>query len=77
MTKSTVLFVTCLLAGCATAPSPSSELLVGIAETDLTPTIPYGLSGYYYASKSTEARDPLHAKALVFRQGPVQAALVL
>jgi hypothetical protein len=66
-----------LLAGCASAPAESPELLVGIAEADLTPTLPYGLAGYYHARKSTEARDPLHAKAIVFRQGAEQAALVL
>jgi neutral ceramidase len=66
-----------LLAGCATAPAEAPELLVGIAEADLTPTVPYGLSGYYHERKSTEVRDRLHAKAIVFRQGPEQAALVM
>jgi len=67
-----------LLTGCsAPATSPAEELLVGIAETDLTPTMPYGLSGYYHERKSTEVRDPLHAKALVFRQGGRSVALIM
>jgi len=66
-----------LLAGCSSAPPEAPALLVGIAETDLTPALPYGLAGYYHERKSTEARDRLHAKALVFRQGAEQAALVM
>jgi neutral ceramidase len=76
--KMRFLGVVLLLAGCAAPAAPSpTELLVGIAETDLTPTMPYGLSGYYHERKSTEVRDPLHAKALVFRQGGESVALVL
>lgn len=65
-----------ILAGCAAAPSSSPQLLVGIAQADITPGDPYGLSGYYHERKSTESRDPLHAKALVFLQGAERAALV-
>jgi neutral ceramidase len=66
-----------LLAGCATSLVEAPALLAGIAETDLTPSRPYGLAGYYHERKSTEARDRLHAKAIVFRQGSEQAALVM
>ncbi|HVR75217.1 MAG TPA: hypothetical protein VMT52_12835 [Planctomycetota bacterium] len=38
---------TLLLAGCAAAPSSGTKLLVGIAQADITPIEPYGLSGYY------------------------------
>ena len=66
-----------LSAGCATGPAPSSEFRVGVAETDITPKLPYGLAGYYHERKSTEIRDPLHAKAMVFEQGSERVALVL
>ena len=66
-----------LLAGCAAPQTGAPELLVGIAETDLTPSMPYGLTGYYHERKSTEVRDRLHAKTLVFRQGAERAALVI
>lgn len=76
MTMRTLCLVL-LLAGCAAPRAGAPELLVGIAETDLTPSMPYGLSGYYHERKSTEVRDRLHAKTLVFRQGAVRAALVV
>jgi len=73
-----VFLVSWWLTGCAGSPAePRAELRVGIAETDITPTMPYGLAGYYHARKSTEIRDPLHAKALVFEQGAERVALVL
>ena len=71
-----VYLIALLLAGCAAPQAGPAPLLVGIAETDLTPDRPYGLSGYYHERKSTEVRDRLHAKALVFRQGGESVALV-
>lgn len=72
-----LLCLALLLAGCAVPQAAApADLLVGIAETDLTPSMPYGLSGYYHERKSTEVRDRLHAKALVFRQGGESVALV-
>jgi hypothetical protein len=65
-----------LLACRATPQAAAPPLLVGVAETDITPDRPYGMSGYYHERKSTEVRDRLHAKALVFLQGEERAALV-
>src|SRR5262245_40706506 len=48
----------------------------GIAVVDITPPIPYRMSGYFEERVSTGTLDPLHAKAIVFRQGDESAALV-
>lgn len=67
-----------LLAGCAGAPlmpqAPAFE--VGAAEVDITPLKPTRMSGYFHERVSTGTKDPLKAKALVFRQGESSAALV-
>lgn len=49
----------------------------GVAARDITPPMKYPMSGYYHERLSTGVRDPLFAKALVFRQGGTQAALVI
>lgn len=66
------------LAGCATASGDGTEiLLTGVAQRDITPPMGYGMSGYYHARGADGLRDPLHAKAIVFRQGAAAAALVM
>lgn len=50
---------------------------VGVAATDITPPMDFPISGYYHERLSTGVIDPLLAKALVFRQGDRQAALVV
>lgn len=72
----TALILAFVTVGCATPQVAAPPLLVGAAETDITPDRPYGMSGYYHERKSTEVRDRLHAKALVFLQGEERAALV-
>jgi hypothetical protein len=58
-----------------TAASESS-LQVGVAVVDITPPVGSRLCGYFNERLSTGMLDPLHAKALVLRQGDHQAALV-
>ena len=57
-------------------PSLGAELRAGVAVTDITPPVPWRMSGYFYERVSTGVKDPLHAKAIVFQQGGVSAALV-
>src|SRR5262249_10089515 len=51
-------------------------LKAGVAVADITPPKGYRMSGYFYERLNTGTHDPLHAKALVLRQGEEQAALV-
>ena len=53
-----------------------TPLRAGVAVADITPAGPYPMSGYYFERLSTGTKDPLHAKALVLRQGGVAAAIV-
>lgn len=55
----------------------AADLEAGLAVVDITPPIGYRMCGYFNERVSTGIHDPLHAKALVFRQGGQQAALVL
>ncbi len=59
-------------------PLPAAEppLRAGVAIADITPAGPYPMSGYYFERLSTGTKDPLHAKALVLRQGDSAAAIV-
>ncbi len=53
-----------------------AEFQAGVAVVDITPPIPWRMSGYFYERVSTGVKDPLQAKAVVFQQGDVSAALV-
>jgi hypothetical protein len=70
-----VSLIVCLLAACS-LPSLGDELRAGVAVTDITPPVPWRMSGYFYERVSTGLKDPLRAKALVLKQGDVAAALV-
>lgn len=59
------------------AALPAEELLAGFAAVDITPPIGYRMSGYFNERLSTGTRDPLYAKAMVLKQGDVQAAIVI
>ena len=48
----------------------------GVAVVDITPPIPFRMSGYFEERVSTGMKDPLQAKVIVFRQGDQSAALV-
>ena len=53
-----------------------APLRAGVAIADITPAGPYPMSGYYFERLSTGTKDPLHAKALVLRQGDTAAAII-
>jgi len=58
------------------APKPKGQLTAGIAVADITPPFGYRMSGYFNERLSTGTLNPLHAKAIVLRQGNESAALV-
>jgi neutral ceramidase len=59
------------------AEAPATEpLQAGVAVVDITPPIGYRMSGYFNERVSTGVLNPLHAKALILRQGGTRAALV-
>ncbi len=58
------------------APMATADLTAGIAVADITPPIGYRMSGYFRERVSTGTLNPLHAKAIVLRQGEESAALV-
>jgi neutral ceramidase len=66
----------CLVFGLASTRSNAEPLLAGVAVVDITPPVPYRMSGYFSERLSTGIKDPLKAKAIVFRQGDESAALV-
>src|SRR6476659_10659336 len=54
----------------------SDELQAGVAVVDITPPIPFRMHGYFYERLSTGVKDPLHARAIVLKQGKEMAAFV-
>lgn len=62
--------------GMARVPADEMPLRAGVGVADITPVGPYPMSGYYFERLSTGQKDPLHAKALVLRQGEEAAAIV-
>lgn len=72
----------CVLVACTAVlvarPSTSAEPLeAGVAEADITPPRGFPMAGYYHERLATGTRDPLMAKAVVFRQSGRQAAWVV
>jgi hypothetical protein len=68
-----------LLVGCTHVNRPTSvtePLQVGVAEIDITPPVACRMAGYFNERLATGTHDPLHAKAMVLRQGATQIALV-
>src|SRR3954447_24337561 len=51
-------------------------LQAGVAMVDITAPIPFRMHGYFYERLSTGIKDPLYARAVVFKQGKESAALV-
>ena len=79
MKISVVLLVSVMSAAIVGELSPQAnaeELSAGVAVVDITPPVGYRLSGYFVERRSTGTHDPLLAKAIYFRQGETQAALV-
>ncbi|MGE5195306.1 MAG: neutral/alkaline non-lysosomal ceramidase N-terminal domain-containing protein [Deltaproteobacteria bacterium] len=56
--------------------APAADFQAGVAVADITPPENYRMSGYFNERLNTGTHDPLQAKAVVFRQGNQQAALV-
>ena len=54
-----------------------NSLQVGIAESDITPPVGFPMAGYYHERLAEGSSDPLKARAIVFRDGQTQAALVV
>jgi hypothetical protein len=71
-------YIACVFAITAlhAAASFAADLQAGVAVVDITPPVPFRMSGYFNERLSTGVKDPLHAKAIVLRQGNVSAALV-
>ena len=55
----------------------SAPLLVGLGEADITPPEGFPMAGYYHERLATGQRDPLKAKAVVFRSGEKVGAWVV
>jgi hypothetical protein len=54
----------------------AAEFAAGVAAVDITPPVGYRMSGYFNERLSTGTLNPLHAKAIVLRDGRERAALV-
>jgi len=68
-----------LLAGLVLLERPMArgeQLQAGTAVVDITPPVGYRMSGYFCERLSTGTDNPLHAKAIVWTQGEVRAAMV-
>ena len=68
------------ITGQKTLPSPGTpkagnDLTAGVAVIDITPPLSYRMSGYFNERLSTGTLNPLHAKAVILRQGKDSAAL--
>jgi hypothetical protein len=61
---------------CPIAATAAAALEAGVAFVDITPPVPFRMSGYFYERLSTGTKDPLQARAIVLRQGQETAALV-
>lgn len=60
----------------AGGPVLAADFQAGVAVVDITAPKGYRMSGYFNERLNTGTHDPLLAKAVVFRQGDAQAALV-
>ena len=55
----------------------SDSLQVGVAVVDITPPVGFPMAGYYHERLAEGSIDPLKAKAIFFKDGQVEAALVV
>jgi hypothetical protein len=69
-------FGVAVMVGSALPALGAERLEAGISVVDITPIPGYRMSGYFHERVNTGTLDPLLAKAVVFKQGDVQAALV-
>lgn len=61
----------------AAEPPASRSIRVGVAEVDITPPAGFPMAGYYHERLADGVIDPLKAKAIVFRDGQTDAAMVV
>src|SRR3954465_11386365 len=59
-----------------TLAQAGEPLQAGVAMLDITAPIPFRMHGYFYERLSTGIKDPLYARAIVFKQGKKSAAFV-
>lgn len=71
-----LLLTGALLPHSVAAAVPDTGLLAGMAEVDITPPPGHRMAGYFNERLATGVRDPLHAKAIVLRQGRQRVALI-
>ena len=71
-----LLLLTSLIISTGCNDIKTIPLEIGIEKVDITPPVGYPRYGYPPV-KSTGVKDPLQAKALVFRQGEIQGALLV
>ncbi|MCX7048422.1 MAG: hypothetical protein NTX50_23420 [Candidatus Sumerlaeota bacterium] len=57
-------------------PTSAQDIQAGVAVADITPPVPYRMSGYFSERLSTGVDNPLQAKAIVIRQGSKRIAMV-
>jgi hypothetical protein len=58
-------------------PRTGGALRVGVAEVDITPPVGFPMAGYYHERLAEGQIDRLKAKAIVFEDGQMKAALVV
>jgi len=66
----------CLWLPNAARAAAAGDLQAGLAVVDITPPVPFRMCGYFNERLSTGIHDPLHAKAVVLRQGDRRLAMV-
>ncbi len=71
------VFAVALVGLIGAAASAAEPLRVGVAEADITPPVGFPMAGYYHERLAVGSIDPLKAKAIVFRDGDTEAALVV
>src|SRR5215471_9377045 len=65
-----------VLAACCARAVVAADFQAGLSVVDITGPKNYRMSGYFNERLNTGTHDPLQAKAIVFRQGNQEAALV-
>ena len=71
------LFTMLIVMGTLTTMAQSNSLRVGVAAVSITPPNGTPLAGYYRKRLSEGVLDDIHAKAIVFEQNGVKAAIVI
>lgn len=75
-----LLFSAVAATACISPANPTAAaaagLQAGLVAVDVTPPVPFRMCGYFNERLSTGVHDPLHAKALVLRQGDQELAMV-